>query len=333
MLAAVLAVAEGCAGHGTRASATTTSGGGGSAGSTVLASSAGGSGGSGGAHGDIGPFVGLPCEDDSPCGPGGSCYRATDQSVAFLGGFVHGYCTGSCFHDVDCGSGNFCMANGEVGFCVQGCTYGSPPLSSLNGPLSKKKCHGREDTACVRRTGLLPDGCFPVCGRDEECPVGRKCDLYSGSCTELPKMGLPFGARCDGSDPGNEPCAGLCVTSLGPSQGFCSARCVFGSPDLTDECGGIDKGLCALDFGQNVKAGMGDMAGCSAACSTHADCATPLTYCATFGPVAGHAYCGIPPPCAVSSDCPLPTMTCVSLPQGMTCIDLSHGDPTSDGGP
>jgi hypothetical protein len=212
------------------------------------------------------------------------------------------------------------VATGDQGLCLEGCKLGQPALTGLNDPLSPKKCHGREDSACTPYALFNLSVCLPVCGRDDECPAGRKCDLFDGTCTQEPKMGLAVGQPCN-VDPNNDACAGICLPNLGATVGVCSSLCVLGGVDFTYECGGLSHGLCFYTVNQMTDAGMGDLGGCTNACAHNADCAGQgSTYCFAFGP-PGHAYCLTPDPCVQTSDCVNPTTTCIAG----SCVDLSYG--------
>jgi hypothetical protein len=294
--------------------------------SSTSSSSAASSGSAGGGP-DGGPpppgseaFLALACEDDSVCGPGGRCLRATDDSP-LGGGPAGGYCSRACAADVDCpGLYSLCVkddTSGE-GACFLGCQPG-PPSNNGEAELPSEKCHAREDLRCAEAIPYpgtpFPEThlCLPTCGVNAQCPAGRVCDPRDRLCVTTPHSGLPMGEKCDGE----ESCAGVCVTFSGEVS-VCSSLCVFGGElEGTTDCGGLASGLCSQK--SSPQFGGGDEGLCIPACDEHDDCAHPSFWCrTTLGP-PHPGYCAMGMAACPSGTCA--KGTCTETTYGPICLD------------
>lgn len=295
-------VAAGCgddgattgAGGGTTTSSTSTT-----AGVTVTSGSGGGS-----------SYVGLACDADSTCGPGGKCIKSTDDDPRLGGGPAGGYCTISCSTDDEC-DGGLCLMDNGVGECFLGCDYGTPAFDFIDTPLEETKCHGREDLRCQPLGDSMTPVCLPTCGQDSQCD-GRSCDPRYVVCVNDPNTGFDRGAKCDpmAADP---ECAGVCVNfSDGPTM--CSNRCVLGGTLDGDDCGGLDAGLCVF---RPTTSGIGDYGFCTPSCTQHDDCQNPDFWCFdnTF---SAKGYC------FVATACPGGQADCVGA-DNEVCTDTKYG--------
>jgi hypothetical protein len=269
-------------------------------------------------------YLALPCDDDIPCGPGGHCIRATDDAP-LGGGPAGGYCSRPCQEDWECpGSYSRCFKDAGTGdgSCFLGCEPG--PLSfELGKPLQDDKCQGREDVRCTEPLTFPPSSfppsasCLPTCGKDDQCPAGRWCDPKDRVCVTNPHRGLPSGEKCQV----DEDCAGYCrPLTPDPDVGICASDCVLGGEVVTsNDCGGIDEGLCIIIWYQY---GAGDGGGCVPACSSHDDCAHPTYWCASIlGPgQPGHCVSGIPSCSSGRCD----DGTCTETIYGKRCLDPQY---------
>jgi hypothetical protein len=296
-----------------------------------------------------GSFLGAACTDDTPCqgGAGGSgtagrCIKDSDSEAALAtfwgemstGGPARGYCTADCVADADCQAldpNSICVgdANG-TGFCLAGCTFGSPMQSFIDEALPLDKCHGRDDLMCVPVSGGGAV-CMPICGSDAECGSGRACDGRTGLCTDTPHTGDEPGEACTADDANTtvdeDNCAGFCLTYVDdngdPVARNCSNRCSLGG-DLaaTGNCGGPTEGLCL--FGpsvNNVAAELGDMGFCAPGCQAHDDCNhTEGIFCFDIAASvdAGLGYC------LTTSDCPSGDADC-DVANGFKCTNTVYG--------
>jgi hypothetical protein len=233
----------------------------------------------------------MPCAAQADCGDGLKCIKATD-SVMYMGGPAHGYCTKDCTMPADCAPlGGDCIQfindttdGGGTGVCVLGCTYGSTDRAS--------KCHARADVACVGDVGQS-SVCIPMCSQDVDCPSGRKCDPQAGVCVDLAPPGDPLGTYCSG-DAGTSNCAGGCLGYA--SATFCTMRCVLGELNACNHAMGAfgtgAHGICNLG---DPNAGPGDMGYCVQECETAQDCSDttdPGLLCnLQEKSITGHGFC------------------------------------------
>lgn len=270
---------------GSAGSVTTTGGNAGTAGSTAgtagssagtagsAAGTAGTSGGGSGSAGTAGTaggntavaLIGTDCVEDSDCGTGGKCFQ--EDGKDFLdGGPVKGYCTVDCTADAAaCGAKASCLQFTDTqSFCLETCTFGDPPYPTSGSlMINPNKCHGRYTEVGCRQ---LSDDmgmptvavCFPACGNDDQCPLGRKCDTGAGVCVDsLPATLGKLGDGCDlnSMDP---TCVGICVRlhdSMDMTipqeirdEGVCMDQCIASSPGF---CAGDPQGqdgFCLYDL-------------------------------------------------------------------------------------
>ena len=260
------------------------------------------------------------CSKDADCGAGLRGIVATSDSPALGGGAGSGYCTQDCIADKDCkGEGSACLIpNGaDKGECFLGCVIG-PELKFLDDPMAEDKCHGRDDLRCsVLNAGTV---CLPACGKDSQCD-GRLCDPRTGFCVDTIAAGKPLGAACN-ADAKVDECAGFCQKFTGSSSSVCSSPCVLGDSDLlnTNDCGGLDKGLCVF---RPTGYGSGDFGRCTLACTEHDQCANPNWWCSGNN-FALNGYCFTTPDCKTTTDCAMsgPEHACIKTKFGSKCLEL-----------
>lgn len=259
-------------------------------------------------------FLGLECADDTACGENGRCIRSTEDDSRLGGGPANGYCTKDCNTDADCpGAGSLCLkdANG-AGECFLGCELGEPPFEFIDTALDENKCHGREDLRCQPVEDLSV--CVPTCGKDSQCD-GRSCDPRLSVCVDTPNTGLPDGSACDTQ---NDACEGRCI-GFTSGESMCSNLCVLGG-DLfeTNDCGGIEEGLCVFRPTGN---GAGDFGFCTPSCTQHDQCQNPSFWCFSTN-FSDNGYCFGATPCPNGqSDCM--SDTCTDTAYGPFCIDTA----------
>jgi hypothetical protein len=272
-----------------------------------------------------GAFLGLSCASDAQCGAGGKCIQVTDNDPFFGGGGpAGGYCTLPCMTDSECGIGNVCFYSDSLGKgeCIRGCVHGEPPLMYLNDDLDPDKCHGREDVRCA----VLQDGsevCLPTCGSDSQCD-GRSCDPLLAVCVDKPKSGKALGETCDpmAADPG---CAGVCITigngDASKNKYMCTSPCVMGGVvEGSDDCGGIEKGICIYS---PQGTGVGDSAFCAESCKTQEACQTPNFWCYNIN-VQATGVCLDATPCTKDSECTFTDAECIATKLGKFCMSPSY---------
>lgn len=256
--------------------------------------------------------LGAKCSADGDCDAEMRCITAATNSPSLNGGAADGYCTKDCLADADCpGTGSRClMADGEsTGECFLGCVIG-PELEFIDDPLDEGKCHGREDLRCSSLNA--GEVCLPNCGKDSQCD-GRTCNPKNGFCVDAPTEGKAMGAECDADAPNEDGCAGFCQTFTSDTPSICVSACVLGGNLLeTDDCGGIDKGVCIYRPGGY---GAGDFGRCSAACTQHDACANPAWWCFSNNFVE-HGFC------FTATDCPNGDVECGT---GEKCADTKYG--------
>jgi hypothetical protein len=272
--------------------------------------------------GMMGGKLGKQCTKDGDCDAGGRCVTPADDDPVFGGGAVGGYCTKDCLGDDECeklGAGSACIfpQGANKGECLLGCTIG-PALMYLDDELSQTKCHGREDAMCYPLPGNVT-ACVPVCGTDAQCG-GRKCDPLTGSCVDKPHTGKPNGALCNDAASTNE-CAGFCQKFTG-APSICTSPCTLGGElAQTDDCGGINKGLCTYKPGGY---GAGDFGRCAAACDKHDICGHPAWWC-QHNDATMQAYCFTTVDCKTTADCVTAKYTapydCVQTKYGGKCLE------------
>jgi hypothetical protein len=268
--------------------------------------------------------LGTSCSTDKDCDAGGKCITAASNSPVLGGGAVNGYCSKDCLADVDCPGKNACIIpSGESkGECFLNCTIG-PQLMSYKEELDPMKCHGREDVRCDARGQLSV--CMPTCGKDSQCGA-RKCDPATAACVDkLAKPnGKATGASCKSSDECGGYCQGFVDENNKPTFSICAHECVLGgvsSLQETNDCGGLEKGICRYKPSKN---GAGDWGACARSCTTQDDCDTPNQWCSTFFSDVKWGYCDFTSDCTKDEDCTKnqKDSKCVDTKFGKKCLDL-----------
>ncbi|MDC0685504.1 hypothetical protein [Sorangium atrum] len=292
----------------------------GDGGSSAHSGAGGGDGGSGdGGSGDGGSGeargLGARCAKDADCGPRGHCFTESGDDL-FGGGPAGGYCTTACEQDSDCeGEGSACFG----GLCFLGCAAGEPPLMSIVDKLDPAKCRGREELRCEDIDDVYV--CLPNCGSDSQCGGDRVCDPRMNVCVDEPTRGLPTGAQCAIKADGTDPCAGWCI-EVGTNLGVCAGLCGLGGDIANEDCGGLEKGLCAYPFADEP--GVGDVGMCTNACTSHSDCLLPTSSCVFLG-VETNGFClfGVTKCPRGQSSC-ADGEVCTLTPKGRLCLDENY---------
>jgi hypothetical protein len=265
-------------------------------GGSVSATSSGGGAGGGGAGGGaiVGGHIAAACQSDADCGGDLECLGPDAMDPVFGGGAAGGFCTRPCNADADCASdGGVCykVDSNQAGRCTLACTFG-PPISGIFSPLDPAKCRGREEVRCAQ-VATTVEVCLPTCGENAQCG-GRACDPRAAVCVDTPNTGAPLGAPCDLKTP----CAGVCISFLTGNASMCSQPCVLGgSVQQSDDCGGLEEGLCAFHASES---GAGDTGFCTPACTSQQDCPIPGFGCFGVPPLTqqlGKGYCFAATPC------------------------------------
>ncbi len=293
----------------------------GAAGSSGAAGQAGGAGDAGDAgDASVQDLLGSKCTTDADCGAG-FCLKAGGNDFAGIAGPSNGYCTVDCTdYANDYTKPDPCAAISPLASCVpiaqtsstitravcfQGCTLGSPLVSTITNSLDATKCRGRRDLACVQQTDDVgnPVGlpyCEPLCQTDNDCAgAQRTCDPRLRLCVDDANrtQGTPFGSSCaqwaQSQGDAGAACAGVCLAlrkeaDAGASDPnnvayYCSERCVF---NTLDGCGFKDSpsaGVC-LVAGSND--GSGDEAYCMQMCDVDSDCSA-------YGDPQANVYCDL----------------------------------------
>ncbi len=127
--------------------------------------------------------------NDGACQPEGVCSSASDCPPGT-------YCqNGVCQDANECTTDNDCFAYGLI--CENGYCVNPPPCASDTDCPEDEWCN----------TNFNPPGCFPDefggCIRDDQCPIGQYCNLFSGSC----ETGCRTDADCLGQCPGASVCS------------------------------------------------------------------------------------------------------------------------------
>lgn len=300
------------------------SGASGNAGTGGAAGATGGQAGASGAAGAGGsgalPPIGAACTADLACGPGNKCLTETGSD--FLGGGpMNGLCVKDCTPaGTTCATGSTCVPFGSKKYCVESCTYGTPPLP--DGPsvdVPEDKCHGRVDLSCAPLGGTTKGACVPRCWPAQDgvdvadlCPSSTVCDPTLGVCvsalTPLPQ--LRNGAACS-PNADERQCLGNCIAlDTNGTTGICSEPC---SGAVAESCGGLDAGLCFLDT-EGVSAatdlvffGPLDVAGCAVSVGPTED--TKCLWQSGWFPVSfafpdkTRSYCLPAKTCTANPDC------------------------------
>lgn len=266
--------------------------------------------------------LGEVCDKDGDCGAGMRCITPESNSPILGGGAVNGYCTKDCSKDDECpGEGSSCIVppNSNTGECFLGCTIG-PELEFIDDMLDPGKCHGRDDLRCSELS--MATVCLPVCSKDEQCG-SRQCDTRTGYCVDKASTGKPLGALCN-PDAKVPECAGFCQKFTGTTPAICSAPCVLGDNDFfnTNDCGGLDKGLCVY---RPSGYGAGDFGRCASACTSHDQCGNPAWWCSANN-FAENGYCFTTEDCTTTADCANamlgPEYACVPTKFGGKCLEI-----------
>lgn len=310
----------GCGGDDGDGTSTTGTGGSGGTPTTTSTMAQGVGGGAGGTMVD--ENIGKACASDADCGMGNTCVTPAANDMFFGGGVAGGYCTRACTADADCG-GQKCLD----GMCLESCTFGDPPLQQGSMP-DPNKCHARSDVACApfNVMGQRIDVCYPNCGADSQCPMGRVCDPRINVCVDAANVtpGAPDGDAC--MQGGMETCAGHCINFSSFLQ--CARYCVLvGDPAL--QCGGPNQGACLWPLGVDAQTGssFGDVAACAEACTQHSDCQTPFLYCDAFQITQGfndNGFCLTPDACGAGDTCAM-GYTCVTTPMNTkVCVSDAY---------
>jgi hypothetical protein len=256
--------------------------------------------------------LGAECATTADCGAGLSCVAPTDLVLAD-GAPPHGLCTAPCTASEACdalSTGALCVPYGETedGYCMQGCTFGDPPLGQT-------KCQGRTDQACLPAflvntndpcagpedcfSGEICNGtcqavlaaCIPTCTGDFDCEDGLYCNqqFLNGTCVPDQPTGKPLGAPCAVPGP-NDPaepdeCVGFCQADSAESdQGHCSASCGLTSPCGWDAATEKFGGVCLYASSLTAETGgVGDFGFCTPSCNCAADCDTDGVACEDLG--------------------------------------------------
>jgi hypothetical protein len=247
--------------------------------------------------------LGAACTKKADCSdpdaPGLICITPT-QTLLGGGAPPNGLCTAPCdpteldscaaFGNALCRA--FDVNEPEVGYCVEGCTFGAPVGDEV-------KCHGRAEFACnpalTNDDGvtcstnfdcnddetclggvctLVTGACLPTCGGDPDCAPGMYCDqaFLSGVCVETPPIGLPLGAPCTVQDEPDD-CIGTCQRDAsGSNAGHCATNCAFGSPCGYNSDTGLYDGYCLTISTIRNANESGDFALCTPACGCTDEC-------------------------------------------------------------
>jgi hypothetical protein len=236
--------------------------------------------------------IGASCARDADCGGTLNCFEAGTDSFAF-GGPAGGYCTTGCDTSAACTAIDRASTCGSLGgrqLCIHTCRSQAPEEGA-------EKCLGRPDLSCLSAAALGDEEpadepqfgiCAPRCQSDAGCG-GRRCDLFTGLCSDEPRAGDPIGAACDAP----ETCAaGLCLGATAESTGFCSAFCTVG----VDGCGydGSEPTIgAACLLPQIPSEGAGDRGLCFELCDVAEDCTEPGFTCVAE-PTRGRAGACLP---------------------------------------
>ncbi|MCS6898226.1 MAG: hypothetical protein RMJ98_00120 [Myxococcales bacterium] len=187
----------------------------------------GGSGGSSGGFNEAVENIGVECQDDVDCGPGGKCLAPSGTDL-FDGAPPAGHCTIDCtawlnlpdaekettpypcdpdvnLSDPNANLQRLCLNVAEEGqpakgYCFERCDFGQPEFEFLD-KLDPDKCNGREDTVCFPLNdskGIYTTGfCRPFCQSDDQCDSDLKCDKSTGVCrANVPTNKKKSGALC-----------------------------------------------------------------------------------------------------------------------------------------
>jgi hypothetical protein len=282
---------------------------------------------SGGFGGGVTGNVAHACTNDADCSGGLSCLTDAASDPIFGGGPAGGFCTKACNQDLDCApAGAVCykVDPAQPGRCTLPCTFG-PPITSVDdlfASLSMDKCFGREDLRCAKAGGA--GVCLPTCGSDSQCSGGRVCDPRLAVCVDKANEGDPIGTMCDPTMT-DTTCAGVCI-GFDSGVTMCSRPCVLGGVVTdTDDCGGLDQGLCAFRPKAN---GPGDAGYCTPSCTAAEDCQNPSFWCFTVPMISAQnqkGYCFAATPCpGGQNDCIAANganYTCTSTAYGPYCLD------------
>jgi hypothetical protein len=116
-------------------------------------------------------------------------------------------------------------------------------------------------------------------------------------------------------------CEGVCVSfSGGDMLTMCTNRCVLGGElETTNDCGGLDQGLCVF---RPTGYGAGDQGFCAQPCSVQTDCNNPDWWCFS-NDYAPQGFCFGTDPCPNGQgDCdPQSGTTCTTTQHGDFCLD------------
>jgi hypothetical protein len=264
--------------------------------------------------------LGKSCTGDDQCGQGFHCILPGDNNAFLQGGAANGYCSKKCDGDAACEMehpGSRCLPTGAAeGNCFLGCTTGG--ATAVDAPLDPNKCHARPDVRCepdaLGLSGVT--ACLPTCGKDNQCGGGF-CNPRTGACVPQKPTGKKHGSLCDASAANRDGCLGLCQTFVNMTPSICVQACVYGGDVTnTDDCGGIENGVCVY---KPAALGAGDFGRCAARCNQHDECGNPAWWCEKFN-FAPHGYCGFgQPDCMTDADCPN------AMASDSFCVDTKYG--------
>lgn len=180
------------------------------------------------------------CVDPDDINLGGCANDADCSSVAGCQGgncaCVSGACQpqGGCATDGDCGATQRCNAGvcQNATSCTDqaGCTpYG---LVCTGGYCKTPTPCGSGNTCAngyVCKTNYTPPACFPPgtpdCTRNEQCPQGQYCEVFSSTCQEGCRSDTDCAGGCDGQVPCRCGSTGECSTSTtGTPGGTCTSN-------------------------------------------------------------------------------------------------------------
>ncbi len=172
------------------------------------------------------------CTSEGSCKPRGGCTGAADCATGT-------YCSAGT-----CQPATACAADGNGGSAQDACTPYSlvckdgyctnpEPCAAGNTCSSGNTCH----------TNVNPPGCFPdgtnECVRDEQCPAGEYCELFSGTC----ESGCRDNSECTDGNSCNS--SHSCVSgSVGGPGDACSSNadcgggmaCAYNDPTMASIC-------------------------------------------------------------------------------------------------
>ncbi|XP_026683575.1 LOW QUALITY PROTEIN: neurogenic locus Notch protein-like [Diaphorina citri] len=297
------------------------------------------------------------CNSDSKCDSGQICEDRlcvpgcrTDSVCADNQACVNKQCTDPCTLNTTCGPCSACRTLNHGPQCTCPLGYsGHPLLACTPSPM---RCDGA--CPCDETSGY----CASMCGRDEECQCGEKCDQgrCRVKCTGGVHSACPMGQICSA---GGVCQAGCRVHSDCPQDkscidGQCRDPCAKGSPgdNLRPTCG-VANGFCTCPLGYSghpLLACTPSPMRCDGACP----CDETSGYCASMcgrdeecqcGEKCDQGRCRVKCTGGVHSACPMGQICSAGgvcqagcrvhsdCPQDKSCIDGQCRDPCAKGSP